>query len=97
MSNKKYNTMVFCKDNYISPYTTTEEVYAKMYKDIGDFLRILFKNEQVAVIYEEEVGIVVVEYDHDERRDFYGIANPQWITEDELSEIESKDENGGEE
>lgn len=93
MANKRYNTMVFCKDNYKSPYSTEEDSYNKMYKDVGDFLKILFKNEQVAVVYEEEIGIVVIEYEHDERREYYGVPNPHWCTEDELFEIENKNDN----
>lgn len=94
MATKRYNTMVFCKDHYKSPYITEEDAYNKMYADIGKFLKILFTNEQVAVVYEEEVGIIVVEYEHDERRDFYGIANPHWITEDEMLGVKDGDEEG---
>ena len=58
----------------------TEE---EMYKDIADFIKMLLKYENTCKIYLDEKGIVVVEYGHDNRADYWGSPNLKWVTDEE--------------
>lgn len=82
---KNYQEIVFSLDRY-SWKRTPEEANEAMWEDIKKLLNVLFANEYIAVIYQDEVGIVVVQFEHDERRDAWGCANPYWLTEDEYFE-----------
>lgn len=89
---KQYQTMVFSIDQYRYG-VTYDKAKEEMWKDIGTFLQLLVKNENVAVIRQEETDIIIIEYEHDENVDSWGCANPQWVTESEYYEmIDSKDE-----
>lgn len=80
---KDYQQMVFTADAY-SWGVTKQEASKLMWEDISKFLAIISKNDQIAVVHEEEEGIVVIEYAHCERHDAWGIQNPHWITDDEF-------------
>lgn len=82
MEEKRYQTATFT----IEPYKwghSKEEARDLMWKDISTFLAILLKNNNIAVIFEDEVDIIVIQYEHDERIEAWGLANPHWITDDE--------------
>ena len=53
----------------------------EMYKDISDFIKLLLKYENTCKIYLDEQGIVVVEYGHDNRADYWGSPNLKWVTD----------------
>ncbi len=55
-----------------------------MWQDIGTFLQLLAKNEYLAVVYDDATDIIVVQYEHNERIDAWGCANPVWMTSDEV-------------
>ena len=61
--------------------TSTSE--DEMYKDISDFIKLLLKYENTCKIYLDEQGIVVVEYGHDENRDYWGSSQLMWVTDKE--------------
>jgi hypothetical protein len=83
---KRYQEVVFTQGRY-SWRNTPEEAKALMWKDISEFLQILFQNDYIVVIYQEESDIVVVQFEHDERCDAWGCANPYWITEEEYFDL----------
>ena len=53
-----------------------------------NFLQILLGNEYLAVVYDDDVDIIVVQYEHNNRQDDWGSYNPYWITEDEYYSVE---------
>lgn len=61
MKEKRYNQIVFCKDNY------DDNEYI-MFETIGQQLHILLKNGYIAVVRynEPSLGVAVVEYENDE-------------------------------
>ena len=82
MEEKRYQTATFTTGPYEWGHSK-EEARDLMWKDISTFLAILLKNDNIAVIYEDEVDIIVIQYEHDERIEAWGVANPHWITDDE--------------
>lgn len=68
----------------------------EMWNDITATIQVLFKNQYVVVMREEDFGIVTIEYEYDEHINHYGCANPYWITEEEYRDVltarEVKDE-----
>lgn len=59
----------------------------EMWNDIRDFMRMLMKNHQVCVIYDEGV-VVVVEYEHNESIEVFGCERPVWLSSDECELVE---------
>lgn len=88
---KRYQTMVFAIRQY-NWHKTEEEARNLMWKDIGNFLKLLTKNNYIAVVYDDDTDIIVIQYEHNEKNDPWGAANPEWITEDELWTIQSSEE-----
>ena len=84
MSNKvEKQTMTFCPDQY-------DGKVDKMYEDISKFLQIVLKNENICTIYQEDFGIVVINYEHDDyhSNNVYGCSQPIWLTADEQDYID---------
>ena len=86
-TNKRFQRIVFSQDNY-------DNDRDKLFEVIKNFLRILLDSGHVAVIRYDEpgLGIVVIDFEHDECFDAWGIANPVWITEDEEIYLANRNE-----
>ena len=71
---KNCESMIFIKDKYESD--------SEMWDAISLFIQMLMVNNNICAIYDEGV-VVVVEYGHDERLDYFGGPSPVWLEEDE--------------
>lgn len=79
---EKYQ-MVFCPDNYNNDNE-------QMWGDINKFLQMLMKNKNICTVKQEDFGIVVIDYAHDDSIEpIYGMSQPIWITPNEIEIIES--------
>ena len=96
MSEKKCQTIIIAIDDYMLN-RTEEEARAEMWKDISNFLRLLTKTNHIAVVYDDDIDIIVIEFEHNEHKDPMGYANPCWITEEEEWYLEQRKEDPGEE
>lgn len=70
------NEMVFTPEKYGGDK-------AAMWSDVASFLKMLLTNQCVATIQDDDVDIIVIRYEHDERFDVWGCKNPYWLTEEE--------------
>lgn len=90
-NNRRHEQIVFCKDDYNGDKD-------KLFQVITTQVRILLDAGYLVIVrYDEpELGIVVVEFEHNEYLDPWGAAYPVWMTEDEEFKfnqyIESLDE-----
>lgn len=87
MDDKMYETMVFAIENYQRDTDTVEEARNAMWNDVAVFLRMLTKNDNIAVVYDDDVDIIIVQYEHNNKADDWGGYNPQWIDEDEYDDF----------
>ena len=90
---KRYQRIVFCMDEFGG----TKE---GLFEAVAQQLKLLLESNHVAVVRYDEpaLGIVVIDFEHDEHYgDVWGIANPYWITEEELWSLENSDEEEEEE
>ena len=71
---KNCESMIFIKDKYESD--------SEMWDAISLFIQMLMVNNNICAIHDEGV-VVVVEYGHDERLDYFGGPTPVWLEEDE--------------
>lgn len=76
--NKLYDEMVFS----INSYNNKDE----MWRDISSFIQLLVKNDYIAVIRDDDVDIIVVEFGHDENKEYWGCPRVEWV-EDEDSVV----------
>lgn len=86
---KRYQEIVFVITDYQLYNEPASEARVKMWEDISSLMQILMRAGYIMVIYEDSENIVVIQYEHNERRDPMGYANPCWITEDEEWLIEN--------
>lgn len=77
MSNSKYQKIVFAKKE--------EETKEDFFNKIGEQLKLLLDSGYIAVVRYEEpgLGIVVIEYEHDDNLVYWGCAQPMWVTPEE--------------
>lgn len=54
-----------------------------MWGDIMTFIKMLLTNQYVATIRDDDIDVIVIHYEHDERFDAWGVKNPYWLTEEE--------------
>ena len=84
------NQIVFTEENY-------GKSRKKMMAAVAQQLDTLFKNRYICMVREDEVGIVVIEFEHDNRFVDYGTPNLCWLTSEELWELETIREDAEEE
>lgn len=77
----KVNEMVFAPDRY------DDDVNA-MWVDIAKFIKMLTDNEYVAVVRDDDIDIIVVEYEHDERIEEWGVPTVKWLTPEQVELLE---------
>ena len=75
---KNCESMIFIKDKYESD--------SEMWDAISLFIQMLMVNNNICAIHDEGV-VVVVEYGHDERLDYFGGPSPVWLEEDEQERL----------
>lgn len=87
---KKCETIIFKR----AEYETTEELF----KRVGKQLELLLEEGYLAVVRYDEpgLGIVVIEFNHDDHFDPWGGYMPVWLNEEEEEEfccLKYKEEN----
>jgi RimJ/RimL family protein N-acetyltransferase len=68
-----------------------------MWEDIKRFIRLLLNNDYTMVIRDDDVDIIVIEYEHNELAETWGCPNPHWFTEEEAYSIEQLNESDSKE
>lgn len=81
MINLKYQKIVFSKEE--------EETKEDFFDKIGEQLKLLLDAGYIAVVRYDEpgLGIVVIEYEHDDNLVHWGCSQPMWVTSEEMEEI----------
>lgn len=69
--NKHYDEMVFS----INKYDSKDE----MWRDISSFIQLLVRNDYLAVIRDDDIDVIVVEYGHDENKEYWGCPRVEWV------------------
>lgn len=77
----KSNEIVFSKEKY----GNNRE---KMFEAIAQQLALLMENEYVCKVYDDDRDIIVIQYEHDEKKDYWGGMELRWLTEEEVNLIE---------
>lgn len=87
-NDKRFQVASFAVEHYLTrlpigtPYEKAREI---MWQDIASFLAILLKNEYIAVIFDDDTDIIIVQYEHDEKKDYWGGYFPYWLSEEEYT------------
>lgn len=76
------NQIIFAKENYGNSRR-------KMMAAVAQQLDTLFKNNYICIVREDGLGIIVVEFEHDNRIVDYGVPNPYWLTSNELWKLKT--------
>ena len=59
----------------------------KMYASIAKQLAILLENHYVCRVSDGDCGIVIIEFEHDNSKDYWGSPELYWLSEDEVEVI----------
>lgn len=78
----KVNEIIFSKDRY----GNNRE---KMFQAVAQQLMILFDNDYVCKVYDDDFDIIVIEFEHDERKDSWGCDELLWLTPEEIEAVEN--------
>ena len=81
----KSNEIIFCKENY----GNSRE---KMYEAIAKQLALLMENEYVCKVYDDDRDIIVVQFEHNERKDYWGGLDLCWLTAEEVERLRAEKE-----
>lgn len=76
------NTIVFSKDRYDNDRN-------KMFQAIAQMLALLMDNEYTCKVYDDDRDIIVIQFEHDNQKDYWGTPDLCWLEEDEVDVVES--------
>lgn len=84
---KRYQEIVFSVQDF-------DGGKEEMFNTVAQQLKILLDAGYLAVVRYDEpgLGIIIIDFEHDEHFDAWGIANPVWITEDEEIYLANRNE-----
>ena len=82
MAENNFERIIFCQDNYDNDRN-------KLFEAVSTQLRLLLDAGYVAVVRYDEpgLGIVVIEFQHDEHAEPWGVWSPVWISPEEEEKI----------
>ena len=80
MNKVEKQQMTFCLDQYNSDEKA-------MWRDIANFVEILIRNENICTIKGEDCNVVVIDYEHDDSINYYGVSQPIWLSIDEIDNL----------
>ena len=85
MADKKHETIVFSVSNY-------NDDLDKMFEAITTVAKVLLNEGYVVLLRYDEpgLGIAVMEFEHDDNLSYWGVANPIWLTPEEIERYESE-------
>lgn len=74
----KVNQIVFSRDTHGD----------NLWSVVAQQLEILMKNDEICTVYDDDTDIIVISFEHNERKEFWGCTNPYWLTPEEVEWIE---------
>ena len=77
-------------NRYENVVLTRDQFGEQLWEKVGEQLYLLIQAGYVCVVNEEEFGIVVIEYQHNNRT--YGCAHPCWLYPQEEETVVYKDD-----
>lgn len=77
----KVSYMTFSMDRY-------DNDRDKMFQAIGKQLALLTENEYVCKVYYDDCGVVVIEFELDQRNEWYGCPELMWLEPEEVDVVE---------
>ena len=77
MEKVHFNTIVFTRECYNNDRD-------QLYQAVAQQLRLLMENNYVCKVYDDDVDIIVIEYEHDERKEPWGVTDLVWASSEEV-------------
>ena len=78
----KVNELVLCAEDY--------ETESEFKSKLAEAIMLLLGAGYICTVREDEVGIIVIEYDHDDSA--YGSPHPYWLTPEQAESIPLDDD-----
>ena len=85
MRTKDVNEIVLCRDQHGD----------KLWEEVATILRILTRNEEICVVYDDDTDIIVIQHEHKDKGigdDYWGVPNPYWLEPEDVEYLESREE-----
>lgn len=76
------NEIVFAIDSYNGDRE-------RMFDAIAKQLAILMDNEYMCKIYDDDTDIIVIQFEHDDKKDDWGGKHLIWLTAEEMEVVEN--------
>lgn len=67
----------------------------RLWEEVANILRILTKNEEICVVYDDDVDVIVIQHEHKDKGfggDYWGVVNPYWLEPEDVEYLESREE-----
>ena len=79
-------------NNDVSKLVLSREAFGDdLWNVVGEQLKILTREGYICVVYDDDIDIIVIQYEYRDKHDsiYYGLPQPVWLNEDEQEVIES--------
>lgn len=81
------------RGDYNEIVLTGETWGEELWNKVGETLNTLTREGNVCIVYNDETSsdIIVIQYQHDDQHshDCWGVANPYWLTAEEVEDLEA--------
>ena len=83
----KYNEIVLSRDAFEKFTTDIGEQRQLLWEKVTQTIYTLTLFDYICVVYDDDIDVIVIQFEHNENKEYYGIPNPKWISEDEYEEF----------
>ena len=66
----------------------------KLWEEVANILRILTRNEEICVVYDDDTDIIVIQHEHNDKGSagmYWGVTNPYWLDPKDIEYLENRD------
>lgn len=80
MEKVHFNTIIFMRECYNNDRD-------QLYRAVAQQLRLLMENNYACKVYDDDIDVIVIEYEHDERKKPWGGTDLIWASAQEVEDL----------
>lgn len=84
---KNYNEIIIDRESFAKFSDDINYQRQLLWEKVTQIIYTLTVLNYICVVYDDDVDIIVIQFEHNERKDPFGIPNPEWVDYDEYQQF----------
>ncbi len=84
---RNYNEIVLDRDSFAKFSDDINYQRQLLWEKVTQIIYTLTVLNYICVVYDDDIDIIVIQFEHNEKKDAFGIPNPEWVDYDEYQQF----------